>query len=298
MSKAKPDCTGQRFGRLTVLEQGNVVKKNGRSRRLWILQCDCGKIIERQRGDFDRRKPHIVSCGCQKKNHPGRKPKDLTGQKFGQLTVTKAVLNKRISPGDNSRVWLCRCDCGNFVEKSTRRLHCSWGLHCGESNAYHLPYAKDYPPTPIPYPQDATEILKKWQYLVKKISKFEFIDFSIKRQDSYSGEVQDERWDRLIRACWIIAFRQRRGEELSDLYIKRLIIKHLKYSFVDVYRRKRAELDLLDINQINKYNETKDNKIGKVMTKESPNVRVNKALHDGSLLSKIQILAIHKSDRG
>ena len=41
--------------------------------------------------------------------------KDLTGQRFGYLTVVKRV-EDYISPNGNHRVqWLCKCDCGNEV---------------------------------------------------------------------------------------------------------------------------------------------------------------------------------------
>ena len=41
--------------------------------------------------------------------------KDLTGNKYGKLTVIKQV-DDYISPrGSKSRRWLCRCDCGNEV---------------------------------------------------------------------------------------------------------------------------------------------------------------------------------------
>lgn len=39
------------------------------------------------------------------------KPLDLTGQRFGKLTVIKRVENNK----HGSSRWLCRCDCGNTV---------------------------------------------------------------------------------------------------------------------------------------------------------------------------------------
>jgi hypothetical protein len=39
--------------------------------------------------------------------------KDLTGQKFGRLTVIEKT-GKRA--GNRSIIWKCRCDCGNIVE--------------------------------------------------------------------------------------------------------------------------------------------------------------------------------------
>ncbi len=57
-SRKKLDLTGQRFGRLTVLEQAENV--NGRT--AWRCRCDCG------RGTIAKschlRNGHVRSCGC------------------------------------------------------------------------------------------------------------------------------------------------------------------------------------------------------------------------------------------
>ena len=47
--------------------------------------------------------------------------KDLTGKKFGRLTVIKRII-------DETKIvkWLCRCDCGN--EKIIRSTHLTSGL--------------------------------------------------------------------------------------------------------------------------------------------------------------------------
>ena len=37
---------------------------------------------------------------------------DLTGQRFGRLTVIEKTNSK---PGNTNAVWLCRCDCGREV---------------------------------------------------------------------------------------------------------------------------------------------------------------------------------------
>jgi hypothetical protein len=49
----------------------------------------------------------------------GRKPKDLSGQKFGMLTV-KDMTTKR--DGRGSVYWHCVCDCGNEVDVPAARL--------------------------------------------------------------------------------------------------------------------------------------------------------------------------------
>ena len=37
---------------------------------------------------------------------------DLSGQKFGKLTVIKRVEDHITPSGQHKQLWLCRCDCG------------------------------------------------------------------------------------------------------------------------------------------------------------------------------------------
>lgn len=96
------DLTGQRFGRLTVIKEGER-SKGGRVQ--WLCKCDCGsyKTVTTNNLTSGRTK----SCGCL---HREAIIKDLTGKRFGRLTVIRE--NGR----HGRRVkWLCRCDCGNFI---------------------------------------------------------------------------------------------------------------------------------------------------------------------------------------
>ena len=43
------------------------------------------------------------------------KIKDLTGQKFGRLTVVKRVEDHIMPSGEKRSRWLCKCDCGNEI---------------------------------------------------------------------------------------------------------------------------------------------------------------------------------------
>ena len=64
--------------------------------------------------------------------------KDLTGQRFGKLTAVHAT-DKRADQG--SLVWLCRCDCGNEKEVSSKRLLRGKVRSCG---CLSDPPLKDY----------------------------------------------------------------------------------------------------------------------------------------------------------
>ena len=69
-----------------------------------------------------------VSCGCYNKNNNLKKSEDLTGQKFGELTVLKAT-EKRSRNG--SVIWECKCSCRNYVSVSSQRLKDGSVKSCG-----------------------------------------------------------------------------------------------------------------------------------------------------------------------
>lgn len=57
------DLTGQRFGRLTVIERANnYISPKGEPKARWICLCDCGNVAEVNGNDL--RKGHTKSCGC------------------------------------------------------------------------------------------------------------------------------------------------------------------------------------------------------------------------------------------
>jgi hypothetical protein len=99
---------GQKFGRLTVVSE--IIKNN---RKYCLCKCDCGneKLIAATSVISERTK----SCGCLLKEI--KKYKDLTGLKFGKLTVIEiAKIEKRKTEAGNyisNAFWLCKCDCGN-----------------------------------------------------------------------------------------------------------------------------------------------------------------------------------------
>lgn len=53
---------------------------------------------------------------------------DLTGKRFGKLFVL-AETNNRADEG--SIVWQCKCDCGNIIEISSKRLVNGLAISCG-----------------------------------------------------------------------------------------------------------------------------------------------------------------------
>lgn len=113
-NKKYEDLTGQIFERLTVVEIDKDKNKTGRT--YWLCKCSCGNSNLVSVSVNNLKSGNTKSCGCLKKersieNLKKVKPtniKDLTGQKFGRLTVIKRDEQK------TDRVyWLCQCDCGN-----------------------------------------------------------------------------------------------------------------------------------------------------------------------------------------
>ena len=136
---------GKVFGKWTVLNRApNTPNRRGAN---WWCQCSCSnQTIKSVRGDQLTR-GISTSCGCYaievkvqtgkklaEKYNPinGRKNKiDLTGQKFGKLTVLEDT-GKRVKLGNGTGVvWKCICECGNFCEVTSGHLQSKHTTSCG-----------------------------------------------------------------------------------------------------------------------------------------------------------------------
>lgn len=56
---------------------------------------------------------------------------DLTGKRFGRITVIKEGSRKRNKSGIPERMWICKCDCGNVFSCNTSRLKQGITKSCG-----------------------------------------------------------------------------------------------------------------------------------------------------------------------
>lgn len=133
MVRAKPDCTGQKFGYLTVLGKSG---RNPNNCQLWKLQCDCGCIVERLRSNFDNNKRHTPSCGCLKRlktieRNKARSLPDLTGKRFGRLVVLGKGRQKPDNRGSYIQLWQMQCDCGRVVEIQRSSVETKGQISCG-----------------------------------------------------------------------------------------------------------------------------------------------------------------------
>lgn len=57
--------------------------------------------------------------------------KDLTGQKFGKLTVIKRYKSTNINNKTNKTLWLCKCDCGKEIVVTRTNLITGNSKSCG-----------------------------------------------------------------------------------------------------------------------------------------------------------------------
>ena len=125
---------GEKINKWTVLD---VVKMESDGIRPFaICECECGTI-----------KPVLVKnliknlskdCGCgRKKMNSKNFSKDLTGQKFGKLTVIES-LDKRSKTGH--KLYRCLCDCGNEIILQTNQLTTHHTSSCGCLLSYYNMY--------------------------------------------------------------------------------------------------------------------------------------------------------------
>lgn len=114
-----------------VLSKG---KKDKASHQYWICKCDCGNIVEINSDNL--RRGLTQSCGCLHSEITHNTVfKDITGQKFGKLTVIGYKI-------ENAKTYCyCQCECGgktwvaknNLINGHTQSCGCISGS-IGELN--------------------------------------------------------------------------------------------------------------------------------------------------------------------
>jgi len=115
------DLTGKRFGKLIVwgIDEPHYTS-SGKRLKQWKCRCDCGNEISALHQAL--KQGEITSCGCNAKRYQMNErkyPKDLSGLRFGRLTVLERRDNKSAKE-PYMHAYLCRCDCG--TEKVVSRV--------------------------------------------------------------------------------------------------------------------------------------------------------------------------------
>lgn len=123
------DLTGQRFSRLQVIERDYDVDSSKGIH--WVCKCDCGNI--KTIGSYSLRSGATKSCGCLNREiiTGQKKIADMSGQRYGCLTILKRVQNHITPSGQQKVMWQCRCDCGNVVNVASQDLKTGHTKSCG-----------------------------------------------------------------------------------------------------------------------------------------------------------------------
>jgi len=104
---------GTIIGKWTVIEIADKPIENKTNLKYWKCVCSCKnhtiKIINEQTLKHNK----SLSCGCSRLE-------DLTGQKFGRLTVIEK--DEVMTSEKKETYWKCQCDCGNTVSVSNGHL--------------------------------------------------------------------------------------------------------------------------------------------------------------------------------
>lgn len=102
------DLTGKQFEILTVLCRGKDIIKDGKKRRVrWHCKCNCGNEFD-VIADNLKRRPNMTCNDCAKKKRAESQRVDVTGNKYGRLTILETI------PNTHPTKVKCQCDCGNI----------------------------------------------------------------------------------------------------------------------------------------------------------------------------------------
>ena len=132
------DLSGLRFGRLVAVK---ATEQRKNACVVWECICDCGNTTYTSSNHLIQ--GNTQSCGClHKESVANINTKDLTGMRFGRLTVVKATKERKYE----HIIWECICDCGNttyvmganLVRGSTNSCGCLRRERTAESNLKNL----------------------------------------------------------------------------------------------------------------------------------------------------------------
>jgi hypothetical protein len=124
-SPRRLDLIGQKFNRLTVIEFDGL---NQNKKTKWLCRCECGNITTVVGSQI--KNGNTLSCGCYQRESATKAGKknlrDLTGNRFGRLTVTSKKESKK-----RKVYWNCICDCGQSTAAHSQDLRSGKRKSCG-----------------------------------------------------------------------------------------------------------------------------------------------------------------------
>ena len=120
---------GQKYGKLTIINFiGSQKDKYQKSKKIWKCKCECGNECIVSQSRLISRKNQ--SCGCSRRL-------DLSGKKFGKLTVIKYIEDRNLNKKTNKKlktkhaIWLVLCDCGTELRAEAGYLKGGKIKSCG-----------------------------------------------------------------------------------------------------------------------------------------------------------------------
>lgn len=118
------DLTGKKFGAWTVEREDG---RNSHNSVMWFCICRCGNTGRVSYSSLISGKSK--GCGCARRGKPNLKARvDISGKRYGRLTVLY-LLNPESC--DSTKIWRCRCDCGNISDVPYSSLTCGHSTSCG-----------------------------------------------------------------------------------------------------------------------------------------------------------------------
>lgn len=118
---------GKIFGKLTAIEPtGEETSDQGPK---WRFKCKCGNTVERFLSTVIlsmKKYPHRVPC-CK----DCRVDRDITGKKFGKLTVLVRTSLRAADGRSSNRLFICECDCGEIILINGGNLVTGNTISCG-----------------------------------------------------------------------------------------------------------------------------------------------------------------------
>lgn len=124
------DLTGMKFNKLTVISRDNdVIGEDSKTYKTWRCKCDCGNEIVAFGRDLTL--SSIYSCGCSKPERM-KVRKDISGNKYGSLTVIQRADDIIYKDNKSYPAYLCKCECGNECIKAATYLKGSNNPCCDE----------------------------------------------------------------------------------------------------------------------------------------------------------------------
>lgn len=179
----------------------------------WHCVCDCGRECDKPSQELRRNK--YISCGVCSRRKVRNDCEDLTGKKYGKLTVIKMNIEKRNEALDNHKYhgtyWDCLCDCGNMTTVKSNHLKGGKIVSCGC-------YQKDLAKNIIPKLNWKTnEIINSEENILIKSSN---------SNDYFIIDIED--YEKVKNYCWCnshgYAVASIRGEKNKFVRMHRLIM--------------------------------------------------------------------------